>query len=248
MHESAMPASRQSISFQKRRRSLILDTWPYKRKGGLTDTDRVLLADIFGKVDSVFEWGLGESTLIAHHMGVPRYTGVDSDPQYVASTRGNLLTICSNHSQSHERNLASRYRFLFADIGTTEKWGRPEEEALGKNVLNYQLMGLMSEIRPFQAYIVDGRYRLPCLLVAFLHANQVGNFKTFYSTDTEEETEDTQPFVLVHDCSRKRYHKADHLLQYKKAHNSRFCIYRRRKETTDRELVDLWKLYARDSG
>ena len=37
--------------------------------GGLFDTDRTLLADIYSSVDSVFEFGLGESSKIAAWVG-----------------------------------------------------------------------------------------------------------------------------------------------------------------------------------
>jgi hypothetical protein len=40
--------------------------------GGLTDKDQTLLVKYYSSASSVFEYGLGESTLIASHVGVPR--------------------------------------------------------------------------------------------------------------------------------------------------------------------------------
>lgn len=44
-----------------------------KEHGGLHDSDRVKLAEIYGAANSVFEFGLGESTIIAGKVGVRRY-------------------------------------------------------------------------------------------------------------------------------------------------------------------------------
>jgi len=55
--------------------------------GGLTDSDRELLASIYFNSSSVFEFGLGESTHIAAYVGVPRYSGVDNDPVWVVKAR-----------------------------------------------------------------------------------------------------------------------------------------------------------------
>ena len=76
--------------------------------GGLRDTDRTLLADIYSSVDSVFEFGLGESTKIAAWVGVSRYVGVDSDAAWVTNIRDEV-------NMDH-------FRFIFADIGARICW------------------------------------------------------------------------------------------------------------------------------
>ena len=62
------------------------------------------LGEIYGKAESVFEFGLGESTFLADHLGVGRYSGVDSDSEYISTVRNKV----SNY-----------FRFYFADIGQT---------------------------------------------------------------------------------------------------------------------------------
>lgn len=189
-----------------------VEEWNDKRtQGGLLDPDRSMIGRVYGKAQSVFEWGLGESTWIARHVQVPRYLGIDSDPSYMNATRTELQT--------------SHFRFLLADIGETVDWGFPADRDLPKNWFSYQVAPLMAERAPFDVYLVDGRYRVGCMLVAFLHASSRGAKQT--------------PIVLVHDCDRAGYHVADYLL-FKEESGGILCQYTRRPETTDEQLLELW--------
>ncbi len=76
--------------------------------GGLFTEDRELLSDLYFNASSIFEYGLGESTYVAAHTGVPRYAGVDSDVNWVSTARD---TVVANLS-------GDNFRFYFADIGT----------------------------------------------------------------------------------------------------------------------------------
>jgi len=100
-----------------RRPKFDLATWNQKTSGGLTDLDRKKLGEIYGAAESVFEWGLGESTYIAAHVAVPRYSGVDSDPAYV----NNVHKVTPVH-----------FRLSYADIGATHAWGYPAKANLAK--------------------------------------------------------------------------------------------------------------------
>lgn len=205
------------------RQKFDVKTWNKTTTGGLTNADRTLLAEIYGQANSVFEYGLGESTYIADHVGVSRYAGIDSDAAWVANAR---------------KSVATHFRFYFADIGETLAWGFPQK-TLPKNVLDYQVIPLISEPQPFDVYMVDGRWRLPCLLLSFLHAHARG-------ADPSHTT------VLLHDCpekhltvmkSRQHYVNADHLLDLIRHSGDKLCAYRRKPATTDEELYDLWLQY-----
>jgi len=115
-----------------------IDYWEKKShlttKGGLKRQDRILLAEIYGNASSVFEYGLGESTYLANYMQVPRYAGIDSDPVWVDKAR---------------TKVNENYRFYFADIGPTKAWGQPKQAKLAKNILDYQLVPLAVELKPF---------------------------------------------------------------------------------------------------
>jgi hypothetical protein len=217
-----------TTSHGKERKPFDLETWSQRTAGGLTDRDRSLLAEIYGKAESVFEYGLGESTYIANHVGVPRYAGIDSDAAWVAMAR---------------EKVDSRFRFYFADIGETAAWGYPKT-TLTKSIHDYQVQPLQTELLSFDVYMVDGRWRLPCLLLSFLHASARG-----------AKPEDT--IVLLHDCIKKEhtvsegmmgdrrirpeYARADHLLLLEAHSGNKLCVYKRRQETTDAQLFELWE-------
>jgi hypothetical protein len=215
-----------------------LQEWsPYMTDGGLTDQDRILLAKYYSQATSVFEYGLGESTRMASWLRVPRYAGVDSDPNYVTKVRLRL--------QQDDETYASHAHFYFADVGEITEWGMPKYP-LPKNVYNYQIVPLLAEQDPFDVYLVDGRYRVACVLAAFLHAGSHANAT-----------------VLLHDCfppgyvaideieqiqidARRFYHIVDSLLDLIEHSGSKICVYRRKSTTTNEQLYQLWRAYASD--
>lgn len=97
-----------------------------------------MVARVYRQAKSVFEWGLGESTMIASAVGVPRFLGIDSDPQWVNATRAAVN--------------APHFRFLLADVGETEDWGYPKEP-LAKNMWSYY-GPLFAEPASFDVYMV----------------------------------------------------------------------------------------------
>lgn len=219
---SSLP-NRTSSSFQ-------LSKWKTRTDGGLMDQDRVKLAEIYGSAEAVFEYGLGESTYIASEVGVRRYAGIDSDATWVVQVR--------DKSPEH-------YRFYFADVGVTVAWGYPKDNViLPKSIFQYQLMPLLAEPQAFDVYMVDGRWRVPCMIVSFLHASARG-------ADPQVTT------VLLHDCFiqeqwkggspfpkqllRLSYRSADHLLDLVDHSQNRLCVYKRKPNTTDAQLLDFWE-------
>jgi hypothetical protein len=198
------------------------ETSGLQTKGGLTREDRILLGQIYYNASSVFEYGLGESTYIANHVGVERYAGIDSDPVWVGMARDKV---------------SPHYRFYLGDIGPTVEWGYPKDRnQFPKQVLDYQLQPLIVEPKPFDVYMVDGRWRLACMLASFLHASARGG-------------DPTKTIVCVHDCDkdtaalitgRASYKTADHLLELVNHSNSRLCMYKRKPGTTDAQLQELW--------
>lgn len=130
--------------------------------GGLDDSDRKLLAKMYSNSSSVFEFGLGESSHIAAHIGVSRWSGVDSDAAWVGMARD------GTHRGVDRRN--DHFRFYFADIGEVKEYGHPKNEKLRKIPYNYQSAPLNNELDAFDFYLVDGRYRVACACASFLHA------------------------------------------------------------------------------
>ena len=198
---------------QHERKHFDLKKWRQKTRGGLEQTDRQMLGDVYHKAQSVFEFGLGESTYIANHVGVPRYAGVDSDPQWIAMAR---------------KAVATHFRFYLADIGPTGSWGFPTYGTLPKAIMDYQVAPLFLEPLPFDVYVVDGRWRVGCLLLSFLHASARGS-------------PHNATVVYVHDCQRQEYHLADASFNVTLPPNGGLlCEYRRWPDTTDQQIMNLW--------
>jgi hypothetical protein len=200
--------------------------------GGLRDEDRIKLASIYGSATSVFEYGLGESTKIANQVGVPYYAGVDSDASWVSTA----ATSVPDH-----------FRFYLADIGRTGDWGSPTKPRLVKNIYQYQMAPLVAEPNAFDVYMVDGRYRFPCVLTSFLHAAARGAKRS----DTT---------VLLHDCldnaeAQKTFHNGKRALYrsmdewFHMDHSGgRLCVFKRHENTTDKMLFDRWNKHKSESG
>jgi len=125
--------------------------------GGLDNSDRELLAKLYYNASSVFEFGLGESTHIAAYVGLPRYSGVDTDATWVGQAREDAKEM--NH-----------FKFSFADIGSTRLFGNPDDESLQKIPYALQSAPLNNEMEAYDVYLVDGRYRVACACACFLHA------------------------------------------------------------------------------
>jgi hypothetical protein len=80
-----------------------------KTEGGLQNKDCILLAKIYRKANSVFEYGLGEPTYIADYVGVPKYAGIDSDVVWVDQAR---------------KKVSPHFRLLYyGDMGKVGEWG-----------------------------------------------------------------------------------------------------------------------------
>lgn len=159
-----------------------------RRDGGLVDADRLLLGEYYYNASSVFEFGLGESTYIAAHVGVPRYTGVDSDAKWVGQAKENVENMNVTH-----------FNFHFADIGATRGWGNPLDPDLPKIKYNYQISTLLQSQEAYDIYMVDGRYRIPSACLSFLHALK-------YRKDDIHNVR-----VATHDNYRKAYHVVEEI-------------------------------------
>lgn len=179
--------------------------------GGLDDSDRDLLLKAYTDSNSLFEFGLGESTRIAVAVGMPIYSGVDSDAVYVSESR--------KESPSH-------FKFYFADVGKTGHWGFPVD-VVPKQVMQYQLSALQSEKLPFDVYFVDGRFRVACVCVAFLHASKFGR---------------TDVSVLMHDYrERPEYHVVQEfadIVEHSRSQN--LVLLKRKMHFTDEQIFYYW--------
>ena len=121
--------------------------------GGMTRVEQELLADTYSQSESVFEWGMGSSTLIAEHMGIQRLTAVDSASVWVKTCR---------------TKVRQQYKLVHVNIGDVKKFGNPKDESRKEQWPDYST-AVSNETEPFDVYLIDGRFRVACALQAFLH-------------------------------------------------------------------------------
>ncbi len=195
------------------RKKFSLNGWE-RGSGGLDDADRKTLGKLYYEAESVFEFGLGESTLIASAVSVPRYAGVDSDALWVAKAR--------------EESKKDHFRFYFADIGKTVKWGYPVNEKFSKLTYNYQIAPLASELEAFDVYLVDGRYRVACACVSFLHAMKHNGDMTKILVGVHDNDDSSRHYEVLKDI-------ADLQIE-----NKKLWVYKLKPTTTQAELYKMW--------
>ena len=196
------------------RKPFVLDASWKRKNGGLSDVDRQVLGNLYFKANSVFEFGLGESTLIAAKTGVPRYTGVDSDPNWVSNTR-------KEAGMDH-------FRFYFAYIGKTKFIGYPENNQLPKITYNYQVEALSAEKKPFDIYFVDGRYRGACVCLSLLHAMKHG-------ADMKHVK------VGIHDADRDAYKKLYDIAEILPESSDHLYILQLKDGVTEENVFETWE-------
>lgn len=218
------------------RKPFVLDSNWVRGTGGLDDADRQTIGDLYFKASSVFEFGLGESTLIAAAVNVPRYAGVDSDAVWVSKARETAIASGMHH-----------FRFYFSDIGETKTWGRPTLPDLAKSQYDYQLAALMAEPRAFDVYLVDGRYRVACACLSFLHAIKHGG-------------DLSKVRVGIHDNNRNekeginrtgRHYEVLQEVGDAEIQNEKLWVYKLKNATDEhpnieQELFDLWERIHED--
>ena len=181
--------------------------------GGMTPPEQELLARLYASATSVFEWGMGSSSLIASHAGIERLTAVDSASTWVDKVSGMLA----------EKNPS--YKFWHVDIGPVGMWGRVSTTQVAnvkERFPNYSLQ-VDRVSSPADIYLVDGRFRVACACRALLHGR-------------------ADSLVLVHDFERPEYHILLTLAD-KVENEDKLVVLRRKATTADDAILALWEEY-----
>ena len=98
--------------------------------------------------------------------------------------------------------------------------------------MQYQLAPLLSELDSFDVYLVDGRYRVACVCVAFLHASKYQENKSSVS-------------VLLHDYrERPIYHAVEEFASViETTPNGKLVRLQRKFNSTDEDIFNVWKRF-----
>uniref|UniRef100_A0A7S3NJY1 Uncharacterized protein n=1 Tax=Aureoumbra lagunensis TaxID=44058 RepID=A0A7S3NJY1_9STRA len=155
--------------------SYVIKNYSFTGSGGLKIEDKLLLSKVYEKVDRIFEYGVGESTLIAAHVGVPNLVGVDSDDDWIQHVKSIL-----GHSLNKDY---LNYKFIHSfiggkgiELGYPPGWPDTHSKEFQQNIPlfpNYS-KAVQNKKPAFDFYFIDGRFRLSCLIQAMLHASSRG--------------------------------------------------------------------------
>ena len=127
------------------------------------------------------EYGSGGSTILAARMNTSFIISVESDAAWMRRVKRKVLQI----------NSTSRVNFIYANMGKVGPWGTPIERVDGE--LHYASTPWASTPSdPSQMFVlIDGRYRITCLLVGLLRC-QAGThllFDDYYDRESYQVVE-----------------------------------------------------------
>lgn len=117
--------------------------------------ERALFKKALAAANSYFEFGCGGSTVWAVAAGLDVY-GVESDHRWVSALRDELGEKCKVEA---------------IDIGPTGQWGMPVNGDASSRFANYSC-AIERYQRPFDLILVDGRFRVACVMKSITHILQ----------------------------------------------------------------------------
>lgn len=123
--------------------------------------DKQMLEKYLLTSSNYFEWGSGESTLIASKFNLEHCLSVETDKQYMNDVR-----------EKTEDNVT----FLYVEMGTSPySWGYPASDCNLKAKQSYisQLVNQTLDVgKHFDLVLIDGRFRVACCLRSFSHLSE----------------------------------------------------------------------------
>lgn len=108
------------------------------------------------------EYGAGGSTVLAARLGVGRIYSVESDSGFLAAVADKVAGL----------GRADALRRVHADIGPTQRWGRPVDRSRvedwpGYSAHVWNVIAAAGDAP--ETILVDGRFRVACVLLSLLH-------------------------------------------------------------------------------
>lgn len=103
------------------------------------------------------EWGMGESTDYALRLESCTVRSVETSDEWFTRT-------CAVHGGN------DRFEGILVDLGEVGSWGRPKSYAMRHRITDYLQAPFLGERSP-ELVLVDGRFRVACVLSALLQGD-----------------------------------------------------------------------------
>ena len=184
-------------------------------KGGMTIGEQGLLATIESNSSSVFEWGMGSSTVLAASMGVKRLNSIDSVKEWVSDCAKII-------GKNNIVKTPDSYELGWANIGPIGDYGWPKDE-LYRDIWPVYPSAVQTKKEPYDVYLVDGRFRVACALQALLHGHK-------------------SSLVLMHDFNRQEYHVILDVADMLHKENN-LAVLARKSNVKDEEILSMYEIY-----
>jgi len=120
------------------------------------------------------------------------------------------------------------FRFYFADIGPTKAYGFAINTKLRKNPFDYQVAALKTEKEAFDVYLVDGRYRVACVMVCFLHALRRGGDMKVVRVGLHDTNQGWRNYDIVKEIAVAEFE------------SKRLTVLALKEDVTEKDLYSLW--------
>lgn len=150
-------------------------------KPAMTAAEIELFKQIVGGKKKLVEYGCGGSTALALELGVAEIWSVDSSLDW--------LDRIQQHPATAPAVLEGKLNLLHVDIGPTGKWGFPADKSKAENWPLYAAKvwnELGAKSQDIDIVLVDGRFRVACVLAALVFARP-------------------DALIVVHDFTRDSY-------------------------------------------
>src|SRR5437660_1013858 len=124
----------------------------------MSSAEQELFTSLLGTSRAFLEFGCGGSTLLAIQHSSHFIASVDTDPSWIEKLKTNDLVSGALS--------ANRLHFIHVDLGPVGEWGRPNGESHIRSWPKYYTTPYLRLDWEFDLILIDGRFRVPCLLTA----------------------------------------------------------------------------------
>jgi hypothetical protein len=130
----------------------------------MSDAEAGLFFDFLKTATFYLEWGCGGSTLAAVRSNARQIVSVDTDQAWINRLKENQEIGAAVN--------ANRLAFRHIDVGPVGSWGVPTGASKLRNWPRYALDPFVGTDLDFDAILVDGRFRVHCLLAVAICAGE----------------------------------------------------------------------------
>src|SRR5882762_3633695 len=122
----------------------------------MSPAEAELFAGLLNSATFYLEWGSGGSTLAAVRSKIRRIVSVETDRAWIDRLKQNEEIAAAVG--------ANRLVFRHVDVGNVGQWGVPSGEEKIRNWPRYAIEPFIATDLNFDLILVDGRFRMHCLL------------------------------------------------------------------------------------